>query len=107
MHKDIPLDKRYKGIMDCAFRVYKNQGIRSFWRGNQVDMFRVLPDRYLQFMMPPIFRKAFVSADRKTQPSRYFWETTFAGALATGVYLIFLYPVDLLRTKVGADIGYK
>jgi solute carrier family 25 (mitochondrial adenine nucleotide translocator), member 4/5/6/31 len=34
VHQNISPDKRYKGIMDCAKRVYYEQGFLSFWRGN-------------------------------------------------------------------------
>ena len=32
----VKIDKqqRYKGIMDCGVRMYREQGFLSFWRGN-------------------------------------------------------------------------
>ena len=33
----------YKGIIDCATRVYKDQGITAFWRGNTANIIRYFP----------------------------------------------------------------
>jgi hypothetical protein len=33
----------YKGIMDCAVRVYKEQGPGAFWRGNTANIIRYFP----------------------------------------------------------------
>jgi len=60
----------------------------------------------MHLMIPPIiFKKAIVSADPEKDRKRYFLETTLAGTLATTVYLLFLYPFDLVRLKLGADVG--
>lgn len=39
--------------------------------------------------------------------SRYFIESAIAGVLGTGTYLMLLYPFDVLRVRVGTDVGYK
>lgn len=31
---NLPPEQRYKGTIDCFTRVYREQGISSFWRGN-------------------------------------------------------------------------
>ena len=33
----------YKGIVDCAVRVYKEQGPAAFWRGNTANIIRYFP----------------------------------------------------------------
>ena len=42
-NKNIPEDKRYKGISDCFSRVYKEQGFLSLWRGNLANVIRYFP----------------------------------------------------------------
>lgn len=37
----------YKGIIDCATRVYKEQGIAAFWRGNTANIIRYFPTQVL------------------------------------------------------------
>jgi solute carrier family 25 (mitochondrial adenine nucleotide translocator), member 4/5/6/31 len=35
--------KRYEGIWDCVTRVYQEQGLLSFWRGNWANVIRYFP----------------------------------------------------------------
>ena len=105
VHKGIPVNQRYKGVVDCFSRSVKQHGVRSLWRGNSVDIVKILPREYMHLMIPPIFKKAIVSADPESQRQRYFLEATLAGTLATTVYLLFLYPFDVVRLKLGADVG--
>jgi len=57
--------------------------------------------------MPPLFKKFVVRADPVTDKKKYFMQTTLAGALATFTYMIYLYPFDVLRVRVGTDVGYR
>ena len=47
--KFIPKDQQYKGIVDCFSRVYQEQGVVSFWRGNVVNVIRYFPTQALNF----------------------------------------------------------
>ncbi len=58
-------------------------------------------------MIPPLFRKTIVTADPSVDKSSYFWQSTIAGALATVAYMVYLYPLDVLRVRASSDIGYK
>lgn len=40
---------RYTGIADCFRRIYREQGIRSFWRGNMANAARYFPGQALNF----------------------------------------------------------
>ena len=54
-HKHIPKDQQYKGIVDCFSRVYKEQGVLSFWRGNVVNVVRYFPTQALNFAFKVIW----------------------------------------------------
>ena len=58
-------------------------------------------------MIPPIFKKLIVKADSKKERKRYFFESFLAGLAATSAYLVFLYPLDVLRVRLATDIGFK
>ena len=45
----IPVEKRYKGPVDCVLRVYREQGLVSFWRGNVANCLRYVPNAMLSF----------------------------------------------------------
>jgi solute carrier family 25 (adenine nucleotide translocator) protein 4/5/6/31 len=41
--KDIPIEQRYSGIMDCFKRVSSEQGFWSLYRGNLANVVRYFP----------------------------------------------------------------
>ena len=55
------------------YRIYRDQGFRSFWRGNQVEVFKILPAEYLHIMMPMIFKNLVVKANPETERKKYFY----------------------------------
>lgn len=98
-------EDRYKGIADCFRRVAKEQGVGSFWRGNMANVIRYFPTQALNFAFKDIYKQMFVP---KRTPDN-FW-SFFAGNLASGgaagaTSLLFVYPLDFARTRLGADVG--
>eukprot|EP00992_Anisonema_acinus_P010218 TRINITY_DN6411_c0_g1_i2.p1 TRINITY_DN6411_c0_g1~~TRINITY_DN6411_c0_g1_i2.p1 ORF type:complete len:323 (+),score=101.84 TRINITY_DN6411_c0_g1_i2:53-970(+) len=97
--------KKYNGIIDCFTRVQKEQGLLSFWRGNGTNVVRYFPTQALNFAFKEKYQKLFVRHD----PNTDFWKF-FAGMLASGgasgaTSLSVVYPLDLARTRLGADVG--
>jgi len=101
----IAADKKYKGIVDAFVRIPKEQGFSSFWRGNLANVIRYFPTQALNFAFKDTYKKIFVRHD----PKKDFWKF-FAGNLASGgaagaTSLMFVYPLDFARTRLGADVG--
>jgi Mitochondrial carrier protein len=47
----ISADQRYKGMLDCFSRVYREQGVTSFWRGHVASVTRYFPSQALNFAL--------------------------------------------------------
>eukprot|EP01066_Platyproteum_vivax_P008232 Platyproteum_vivax@DN3408_c0_g1_i1.p1 len=97
--------KPYAGVVDCFKRVYLEQGLISFWRGNWANCVRYFPTQALNFAFKEKYQKFFVRHD----PKKDFWKF-FAGMLASGgaagaTSLAFVYPLDFARTRMGMDVG--
>jgi len=43
------LDKPYSGMIDCASTVYKNEGIRAFWKGNGASLLKGFFSHHLTY----------------------------------------------------------
>ena len=43
------LKMRYKNPIDCIVRVYREQGLLSFWRGNLANVYRYFPNQAMNF----------------------------------------------------------
>ncbi|KAF8820627.1 ADP/ATP translocase, partial [Cardiosporidium cionae] len=97
--------QKYNGFMECALRVYREQGTLSFWRGNWSNVLRYFPTQALNFACKEKYQKLFVRHD----PDKDFWKF-FAGMMASGgaagaTSMLFVYPLDFARTRLGADVG--
>ncbi|CCD68989.1 ADP/ATP translocase [Caenorhabditis elegans] len=102
----VTADKKYKGIMDVLARVPKEQGYAAFWRGNLANVLRYFPTQALNFAFKDTYKKMFQEGIDK---NKEFWKF-FAGNLASGgaagaTSLCFVYPLDFVRTRLGADVG--
>jgi solute carrier family 25 (adenine nucleotide translocator) protein 4/5/6/31 len=105
----------------------------SFWRGNFANVIRYIPAQALNFALKDVYKQWFVgttkkdqvkpafslrafSVEQRTHPRRsalqlasQFWKF-FLGNLASGgaagaTSLLVVYPLDLARTRLAADVG--
>eukprot|EP01038_Epipyxis_sp_PR26KG_P007082 gene7082-9666_t len=44
-------NNQYKGLIDCMKRIYHEQGLLSFWRGNLANIYRYFPNHALNFAL--------------------------------------------------------
>jgi len=104
--KQIAVDQRYKGIVDCFVRIPKEQGFGAFWRGNLANVIRYFPTQALNFAFKDKYKQVFLGGvDKKTQFWRYFAGNLASGGAAGATSLCFVYPLDFARTRLAADIG--
>eukprot|EP00285_Hemiselmis_virescens_P011260 CAMPEP_0173377718 /NCGR_PEP_ID=MMETSP1356-20130122/996_1 /TAXON_ID=77927 ORGANISM="Hemiselmis virescens, Strain PCC157" /NCGR_SAMPLE_ID=MMETSP1356 /ASSEMBLY_ACC=CAM_ASM_000847 /LENGTH=422 /DNA_ID=CAMNT_0014330583 /DNA_START=41 /DNA_END=1309 /DNA_ORIENTATION=+ len=95
----------YKGIMDCASRVYKDQGIGAFWRGNTANIIRYFPTQALNFAFKDKYKEIFVRPAAEVGFWMFFLGNLASGGAAGATSLMFVYPLDFARTRLGADVG--
>jgi len=95
----------YKGIVDCASRVYKEQGAGAFWRGNTANIIRYFPTQALNFAFKDKFKEMFVRPAAEVGFWLFFLGNLAAGGAAGASSLMFVYPLDFARTRLGADVG--
>lgn len=104
--KHIPVDKHYKGIVDCFSRVYQEQGVLSFWRGNVVNVIRYFPTQALNFAFKDTYKKIFMEGiDQKREFWKFFAANLASGGAAGATSLLIVYPLDFARTRLAADVG--
>lgn len=46
------LKRPYMGLADCFRRVLREEGLLSFWRGNQANVIRYFPTQVIYFSFP-------------------------------------------------------
>lgn len=96
--------ERYKGVGDCFSRVYNEQGLKAFWRGNLVNCLRYAPQQGSALAFNDAINNAFPVYDTKKQ----FWESLAvkltAGGLAGAAANTICYPFDYARTRLASDV---
>jgi solute carrier family 25 (adenine nucleotide translocator) protein 4/5/6/31 len=102
MLKSGRLKEPYKGIVDCAVRVTRDEGIAAFWRGNLANVIRYFPTQALNFAIKPVVSRMF---NRKKEDgyAAFFAANIASGGVAGIGSLLFVYSLDFVRTRLAAD----
>jgi solute carrier family 25 (adenine nucleotide translocator) protein 4/5/6/31 len=106
MIKQGRLDKPYTGVVDCATRVLKTEGVYPFWRGNLANVLRYFPTQALNFAFKDTVKAAFKTP--KDAPQHIKFATNIAsGGVAGTMSLLFVYSLDYARTRLANDMKGK
>lgn len=106
MIKQGRLDKPYNGVIDCATRVLKTEGVYPFWRGNLANVLRYFPTQALNFAFKDTVKAAFKTP--KDAPQYMKFATNIAsGGVAGTMSLLFVYSLDYARTRLANDMKGK
>jgi solute carrier family 25 (adenine nucleotide translocator) protein 4/5/6/31 len=105
-HSNDKVLRPYKGINDCFVRTVKEEGGLALWRGNMANVIRYFPTQALNFAFKDAYKGLLLSGkDHST--SRVVTMNLLAGGLAGCTSTLFVYPLDMARTRLGVDIGKK
>jgi solute carrier family 25 (adenine nucleotide translocator) protein 4/5/6/31 len=74
--------KRYTGIADCFTRVYSEQGMGAFWRGNMTNVIRYFPTQAFNFAFKDTIKALFPKYSPKTDFFMFFMVNMASGGLA-------------------------
>eukprot|EP01089_Gocevia_fonbrunei_P017254 TRINITY_DN553_c0_g1_i1.p1 TRINITY_DN553_c0_g1~~TRINITY_DN553_c0_g1_i1.p1 ORF type:complete len:310 (+),score=48.18 TRINITY_DN553_c0_g1_i1:63-992(+) len=96
---------KYRGIANCFKRIANEQGLRSFWRGNMVNILRSYPSLMLSYPFKAVIKKFFPKYDSKTHFGSFFLVEMTSGLIAGACIAYMLYPLDYARMRLAADVG--
>jgi len=96
--------KRYSGIGDCFKRVYSEQGLHSFWRGNLVNCLRYAPQQGSALAFNDMLNNMFPAYNSNTDFWKSFGTKLFSGGLAGALANTICYPFDFARTRLASDL---
>lgn len=96
---------RYTGIGNCFTRVYSEQGMGAFWRGNFTNCIRYFPTQAFNLAFKDSIKSMFPKKSPKTEFWAFFGINLMSGGLAGAGSLTFVYPLDYARTRLASDVG--
>ncbi|OIV95817.1 hypothetical protein TanjilG_06793 [Lupinus angustifolius] len=104
LRKDLSSPSKYTGMFQATKDIFREEGIRGFWRGNVPALLMVMPYTAIQFTVLHKL-KTFASGSSKTENhinlSPYL--SYVSGALAGCAATVGSYPFDLLRTILASQ----
>ena len=90
------IDLYIKELLQTLKSIYQNGGIRSLFKGNLANSFRIAPFQAIEFCAFDLLKKNYVP-----QVSKYiggYNSNLIAGALSGALAVIVVYPFDLTKT---------
>merc|ERR1719174_3455717 len=96
---------RYTGIGNCFSRIYEEQGMAAFWRGNFTNCIRYFPTQAFNLSFKDSIKKMFPRYSPKTEFGMFFATNMASGGLAAAGSLTIVYPLDYARTRLASDVG--
>jgi solute carrier family 25 (mitochondrial adenine nucleotide translocator), member 4/5/6/31 len=97
--------QRYTSLSNCFRRVYHEQGLLSFWRGNLTNIIRYFPTQAFNFAFKDSIKPLFPKYDITQDFNKFLMVQLASGAIAGVGSLCIVYPLDYARTRLAADVG--
>merc|ERR1711997_1425164 len=88
--------------MGCFTRVYAEQGLGAFWRGNFVNILRYFPTQAFNFAFKDTIKGFFPK--QKGFGGKLAVNVASSGLAGAGSLCI-VYPLDYARTRLASDVG--
>lgn len=98
--------KGYNGLIDTLVKLPREEGALAYWRGNGANVIRYFPTQALNFAFKDSIKEMLMPGG----PKNYSYWSQFGRGLAAGgaagaLSLVFVYPLDLARTRMSTDMG--
>ncbi len=100
-------NQKYTGFFNCFIRIYREEGILAYWKGNWANILRYFPTTAFNFGFKDYFVRTFNVYDSVTQPGMFLFGNVMAGGSAGACCMLLVYPLDFSRTRLGVDVGKK
>ena len=96
------LGSKYVGVHDCVTKTLRNEGLRSFWRGNFASVLRYFPQQALNFAFKDQIKVLFKISKNATNMEK-FAKNIMSGGCAGSLSLLFVQSIDYTRTRLAMD----
>jgi solute carrier family 25 (adenine nucleotide translocator) protein 4/5/6/31 len=94
--------RKYASSMECALHLIRSDGVLSLWRGNWATVLRYFPVQAANFPVQAVVRDR-LDVPREAGFLKFFAANTLSGSAAGAVSLVFVHPLDYVRTRLAND----
>lgn len=92
---------QYSSILDAANKIYRREGLRSFYRGYIPNMLGIIPYAGIDLAVYETLKKKYLSYHETETPS--FWLLLACGSASSTLGQVCSYPLALVRTRLQAQ----
>jgi solute carrier family 25 aspartate/glutamate transporter 12/13 len=87
----------YKNSLDCAQKIFRNEGFLGFYRGLGPQLIGVAPEKAIKLTVNDIIRRR--ATDPETGRIKLGWEF-IAGGTAGGCQVVFTNPLEIVKIRL-------
>ncbi|KAI4317606.1 hypothetical protein L6164_025464 [Bauhinia variegata] len=104
LHRNLSSPSKYTGMLQATKDIFREEGVRGFWRGNVPALLMVMPYTAIQFTALQKL-KTLVAGSSKTEDHNNLspYLSYVSGSLAGIAGTVGSYPFDLLRTILASQ----
>ncbi|CAH8330094.1 unnamed protein product [Eruca vesicaria subsp. sativa] len=95
--------KKAMGFIEAIMLIGREEGIKSYWKGNLPQVIRVVPYSAVQLFAYETYKKLFRGEDGQLS----VLGRVGAGACAGMTSTLITYPLDVLRLRLAVEPGYR
>ncbi|XP_077276191.1 short Calcium-binding Mitochondrial Carrier isoform X1 [Temnothorax americanus] len=94
----------FNGVVDAATKIYRQGGLKSFYRGYVPNLIGILPYAGIDLAVYETLKNSYLRThDKKEQPP--FWILLLCGTASSTAGQVCSYPLALVRTRLQAEIA--
>lgn len=94
---------QYRGILRSCCKIYRSEGISSFYRGYVPNILGIIPYAGIELGLYETFKKKYLSTTDSKMEQPGIFLTLGCGITASTLGQIFCYPLALVRTRLQAQ----
>jgi len=96
--------QHYNGIVDCMKKMYKSEGLLSFWKGILPPIFAETPKRAWKFFTFDLFQKVLIT-DKNGKPTPLTYSLAGLGSGVTEAILV--NPFEVVKVKMQSNRAHQ
>ena len=100
--------KQHTGFIGTFKNIYRQEGMKGFWKGNGVACLRLFPYSAINFAAFGEMKKMLLDPETGRLSN---WNSLVAGAVAGVIATVAVYPLDMVKTRltvqVDGELKYK
>lgn len=93
---------QYKGILDAATKIYKREGLLSFYRGYVPNLLGIIPYAGIDLAVYETLKKMYLNRHGNAEDPSIL-VITGCGAFSSSCGQVASYPLALVRTRLQAQ----